>query len=76
MTTIKTSFGRGGAGLTPNRSSGIPDVATTLREIADDLTELRTQFIALLAKLDADAGITDTDYESTLTPAAQKTIKG
>lgn len=35
-----------------------------------DLVELRAQFIALLAKLDADAGITDTDYESSLTPAA------
>ncbi len=36
-----------------------------------DVTELRTQLIATLAKLDADAGVTDTDYESGLTPAAQ-----
>lgn len=35
-----------------------------------DLTELRTNFIALLAKLDDDAGVTDTNYESTLSPDA------
>lgn len=40
MTAIKTSFGSGGAGLTPGGSSGNPDLATTLREIADDLAAI------------------------------------
>lgn len=75
MSAIPTTYGSGGAALTPNDSSGQPELATVLREVADDFAELRTQFIALLAKLDADAGVTDTDYESGLTPAALKTTK-
>ena len=78
MTAIKSTFGTGGSGLTPKGTSS-PALATTLREVADDLAELRTQFIALLAKLDLDAANTqlnDTDYESGLTPAALKTTKG
>lgn len=39
--------------------------------LVDDYDEFRTQLIALLQKLDADGGITDTDYESSLTPAAK-----
>lgn len=35
-----------------------------------DQAVLRTQFIALLAKLDADTGVNDTNYAATLTPAA------
>jgi len=31
--------------------------------------QLAAAVIALLAKLDADGGVTDTDYASTLTPA-------
>lgn len=49
--------------------------AAALKSLLDDVTELRTQLIALLAKLDLDAGITDVDYESTLTPAALTTTK-
>ncbi|KKL51598.1 hypothetical protein LCGC14_2293910 [marine sediment metagenome] len=49
--------------------------AAPLKSLLDDVTELRTQLIALLAKLDLDAGITDVDYESTLTPAALTTTK-
>lgn len=76
MTTITTEFGRGGANLTPDDSAGVPDLATTLRDIADDLTNLRTQFVALLTKLDGDTGVADTNYAATLTPAALVTIKG
>ena len=76
MTTISKEYGSGGGGLQPGGSAGDPDLATTLREVVDDLAELRTQFIALLVKLDADVGVTDVDYASTLTPAALKTIKG
>jgi hypothetical protein len=76
MTTITTAFGTGGGNLVPGTAGGTPTLATTLRDVADDLTELRTQLIALLAKLDADAGVTDTDYESSLTPAALLTVKG
>lgn len=76
MSTIKTNFGAGGANLAPGGVQGTPTLADALRDAADDFTELRTQFVALLAKLDADVGVTDTNYAATLTPAALKTIKG
>lgn len=31
-----------------------------------ELNDMRTKFASLLAKLDADAGVTDTNYASTL----------
>ena len=49
--------------------------AAALKSLLDDVTELHTQLIALLAKLDGDVGITDVDYESVLTPAALTTTK-
>ncbi len=49
--------------------------APALKSLLDDVTELHTQLIATLAKLDGDAGITDVDYESVLTPAALTTTK-
>ncbi len=76
MSTIVKSFGTGGANLTPAGSSGEPSLAQALRDIADDFEEIRDQFILLLQKLDLDGGVTDTDYEGTLTPAALLTIKG
>jgi hypothetical protein len=44
-----------------------------LTAILNDLTELRAQFVALLAKMDADfADVTNasTDYAASVTPAA------
>ena len=75
MSAIRTNFGEGGANLVPGGAAGSPDLATALRDIADDLTELRTKYVALLAKLDADSGVGDTNYAATNTPAALKTTK-
>jgi hypothetical protein len=66
MSQITKRFGEGGAQLTPNGTAGLPSLATTLRDIADDFTTVKTQFNALLAKLDADAGVTDVNYASLL----------
>ena len=49
--------------------------AAALKSLLDDVAEVRTQLIALLQKLDLDAGITDVNYESLLTPAALTTTK-
>ena len=75
-TVIKVNFGEGGANLVPLGTGGEPTLVNALRDSADDSTELRAQFVALLAKLDLDAGVTDVDYESALTPAAQQLTKG
>lgn len=76
MPEIKQDFGDGGANLIPNDQSGSPSLADVLRGGVTDHESLRTAFIALLKKLDLDAGVTDTDYESSLTPAAQVNTKG
>ena len=41
MAGISTRFGSGGSGLTPGGSSGTPDLATVLRDIADDLAGIQ-----------------------------------
>lgn len=47
---------------------------TELDFLRAELDDIRTKYAALLAKLDADAGVTDTDYASTLAlPAAKFT---
>ncbi len=46
---------------------------TARQDVVADLTELRTQLVALLAKLDLDGGVSDSDFASLLTPAALKT---
>jgi len=74
-TRITERFGDGGGNITKSHG-GEATLSDALRDGIDDVAELRTQLIALLAKLDADAGVTDTDYASTLTPAAQTLTKG
>lgn len=75
MATIKTNFCSGGANLAP-AGSGTPTVAGAFRDVADDLDALRDAIVAITAKLDADGGVTDTDYAATADPAALLTIKG
>lgn len=69
MAKVNNNLGKGEMG-----GSG-DDIKTLLNEMVDDLTELRTQIISLLQKLDSDTGTTDSDYESSLTPAALNTTK-
>jgi hypothetical protein len=42
------------------------DVITAHNALVDNFNTLVTQYTALLAKLDADAGVTDTDYGATV----------
>ena len=62
------------------RINAIPDNLTgrELKKVLDailvDMTALRTSITAVTAKLDADAGVTDTNYASTCNPAALTTI--
>lgn len=73
--TVATNSFTGGANVQPGGSAGKDDLATMLRDAVDDITDLRTQFSALLTKLDNDAGVTDTDYASTLALATQNLTK-
>ena len=51
------------------------DVKEILALLADDVVALRTALVAALAKLDDDGGVTDTDYEETLAPAASRVTR-
>lgn len=75
MATIPLDFGSGGKGLN-NAGLGAddlnPDLRLILHEIVDDMNTirtfcntLRTAYLATLAKLDADAGVTDANYAAT-----------
>lgn len=48
---------------------------TILNSLLADVTALRTAFVALTAKLDADAGVTDVNYAATCDPAALTTTE-
>lgn len=72
MANIKTSFGSGGANLTPGLASANPSLATALRDIADDLATIRTWGNTLSTKLNADAGVTDTNYAAIAALLTQK----
>jgi hypothetical protein len=74
-TQIRTSFGEGQANITEEHG-GQARLANALRDGIDDITELRTQLIALLAKLDLDTGVADENYATLLTPADQTLTKG
>jgi hypothetical protein len=73
MAIIKATFGEGGKNLQPGGSNNPTSLAIVLRDVADDLETLRAAHNTLAAKLNADAGVTDTNY-ATITSV--KTIKG
>ncbi len=79
--TIKTSFGEGGAQLTPG-AAGDPSLATVLRGIADDLTSRSNVAAAISANITAtittniasDALGAFTDPPTALEMAALRTL--
>lgn len=72
MAKIVKNFGSGGAGFSPMPGAG-PTLATILRDMADDFALLRNAQNAMATKLNADAGVTDTNYAQV---GALKTTKG
>ena len=78
MATISTTLGSGGNFIAPGQGGPNDDLLKVLQEIADDFATVKTQILALGTKLDADTGITDTDYNATLTTGLTgfpKTVK-
>lgn len=48
---------------------GANEIRALLTQIRLDIATLRTSLLAVCTKLDADAGVTDTNYNSTTTTA-------
>lgn len=74
MSTINKDFAAGGANMNPGANA--PTLAVTLQDIADDLATLKAKINATNAKLDADAGVTDTNYAALNNVGTLKTLKG
>ncbi len=55
MAAITTTFGSGGANLSPSGSAGSPSLATALRDIATDLAGVVTTTAVSAAALSANA---------------------
>lgn len=72
MAAIPTDWGSGGKGTA---SDSKPNAADALRDVADDLAALKAAIVGINAKLDLDAGVTDTNYTALWTPATLKTTK-
>jgi len=56
--------------ITPSGSMSHAELQALLEAILVDMTALRTAIVGITAQLDADAGVTDTDYAATNDPAA------
>lgn len=56
----------------PSTGGGSAAIRTLLEAAQEDIAALRTALAALTAKLDADAGVTDTNFAATCTPPAAK----
>ena len=56
----------------PSTGGGSAAIRTLLEAALEDITNLRTALATLTAKLDADAGVTDTTYASLVNPPAAK----
>ena len=77
MSNIPPDYGSGGSGLAANGSQRHPPIADVARDIADDIETMRVAINGALAKLDADATVTDTNYAALfgIAPSAIKTKK-
>jgi hypothetical protein len=59
--------------LGSNHPPSRKDLLMLLNAMSADLTVLRAAVVAITAKLDADGGVTDTNYAATCNPAALQT---
>lgn len=59
------------AGARVHSSDADDGLMIEIENLAADVTSLRTNIIGMLAKLDDDGGVPETDYEALQTPAAQ-----
>ena len=58
------------AALARDMAADLLELHTELKALRVDFIDLRTQYLALLAKLDLDGGVTDTNYAALVPPAA------
>ena len=76
MSAISKKFGSGGSNLAPGGSQGVPDLATALREVADDLDTLQIPTVTSPDASDLATAITlVNEIKTKLNVIAAATIK-
>ncbi len=77
MATVYVDSFTGGSGLTTKGGKSAATLASTIRDLITDVTAIRTKFLVLTAKLDAE-NVTnlDKDYAALCNPAAMTSING
>lgn len=75
MAIITQEYFSGGTGHAPTGTDSMPPLATVLRDIADDFTEIHAQMTALMVQLDTEGGLGG-GYVAGFTPAALTHVKG
>lgn len=75
MPAVKVNHFNGGQNMIEGHGEVGADLATIIRAGVDDNAAMHAAIVAITAKLDADAGVTDIDY-NTLDPAALTVTKG
>lgn len=73
-TQIRTDYGDGHGGISQEHG-GTARLADALRDAIDDITELRTQYLALLTKIDLEGTLAQ-DYVTSLPLEDQNLTKG
>lgn len=58
------------ASIAATHASNHADTKALLTAMLADITAIRAAVLLITAKLDADAGVTDTNYAATTNPAA------
>lgn len=53
---------------------GNPEVRSAFSALVAEVAKLRAAYALLVAKLDLDAGVTDVNYASTVSPAANEFV--
>ncbi len=74
MPNIDKNYNSGGEALQPNQGNP-DDLKSALQSAVDDLAALRAAVVSITAQLDADAGVTDTDYAANNDPVANTLTK-
>ena len=74
MSAIPVTFGSGGSGLAPGGHAGTPDLATALRDIADDLAAVNNKAAALQISAADITAVAAADLAAVAAPAPTQTV--
>lgn len=75
MPAVKINHFNGGQNMIAGHGSVGDDLASILRAGVDDMSAMHAAITGITAQLDADVGVTDTDFAANHDPAALTVTK-